>query len=113
MSGVFLGTPAAAVPSLGAFADVEDVDLVITQPDRRSGRGTSKNASPVKVAAQQFGFDIAQPSSSEELLAVLKETAKSGGNIVEPVIDAVNAYCTIGEISDIFRATWGEYRETS
>jgi methionyl-tRNA formyltransferase len=82
MAGVFLGTPSAAVPSLAAFADVEDVDLVITQPDRRAGRGTSKSVSPVKVAAQQFGFDIAQPATPEDLLAVLKEYRPTIGLVV-------------------------------
>ena len=65
MSGVFLGTPAAAVASLAAFADVEDVDLVITQPDRRGARGRSKISPPVKVAASQFGFMVAQPENGE------------------------------------------------
>lgn len=82
MSGVFLGTPAAAVPSLAAFADVEDVDLVITRPDARAGRGSSKIPSPVKVAAQQFGFTIAQPATSAELLAVLEEYRPTVGLVV-------------------------------
>lgn len=67
MGAVFLGTPAAAVPSLAALADVEDIDLVITQPDRRAGRGGTKTSSPVKVAAEQFGFAVAQPSTHEDL----------------------------------------------
>jgi methionyl-tRNA formyltransferase len=82
MSGVFLGTPAAAVPSLTAFADVEDVDLVITQPDAKAGRGSSKVPSPVKVAAKQFGFTVAQPKTPEELLAVLKEYQPTVGLVV-------------------------------
>ncbi|MEN8239074.1 MAG: methionyl-tRNA formyltransferase [Actinomycetota bacterium] len=82
MSGVFLGTPAAAIPSLTAFADVEDVDLVITQPDRRAGRGGSKVSSPVKVAARQFGFKVAQPATSEELLSVLEEYRPTIGLVV-------------------------------
>ena len=82
MSGVFLGTPAAAVPSLAAFADVADVDLVITQPDRRAGRGGSKMSSPVKVAAQQFGFTVAQPASAEELFNVLDEYRPTIGLVV-------------------------------
>ncbi|MCL1594984.1 MAG: methionyl-tRNA formyltransferase [Actinomycetia bacterium] len=71
MSGIFLGTPAAAVASLAAFCDVEDVELVITQPDRRSGRGPGRTASPIKVAAEQFGLRVAQPGSGEELLDVI------------------------------------------
>lgn len=72
MGAVFLGTPAAAVPSLAALADVEDVDLVVTQPDRRAGRGGGRTASPVKVAAEQFGFAVAQPDSREELHDVIQ-----------------------------------------
>ncbi|NHZ70838.1 MAG: methionyl-tRNA formyltransferase, partial [Proteobacteria bacterium] len=71
MSGIFLGTPAAAVASLAAFCDVEDVDLVVTQPDRRSGRGSSHTPSPIKVAAEQFGLPVAQPETGGELLDVI------------------------------------------
>ena len=82
MSGVFLGTPAAAVPSLAAFADVEDIELVITQPDRHRGRGGSKAPSPVKVAAQQFGFPVVQPATGQELLAILDEHRPTIGLVV-------------------------------
>jgi methylmalonyl-CoA mutase N-terminal domain/subunit len=47
----------------------------------------------------------------EQALQRLKETARQGGNIVEPVIQAVECYATVGEISDVFRDVWGEYRE--
>ncbi len=96
MGAVFLGSPAAAIPSLSALADVEDVDLVITQPDRRSGRGSLLTAPPVKVAAHQFGFDIAQPSSRSELETLLVEGQFQLGVIVAygriltpPMLDAV------------------------
>jgi methionyl-tRNA formyltransferase len=82
MSGVFLGTPSAAVPSLTAFADVEDVDLVVTQPDRRAGRGGTRTSSPVKVAAQQFGFTVVQPETAEELQKVLDEYRPTVGLVV-------------------------------
>jgi methylmalonyl-CoA mutase N-terminal domain/subunit len=32
-------------------------------------------------------------------------------NLVPPVIEAVKAYATLGEISDVFRKVWGQYRE--
>ncbi len=41
----------------------------------------------------------------------LKTTAKEEKNIVSPVIEAVEAYATIGEISDCLREIWGEYHE--
>jgi len=71
MGAVFLGTPAAAVPSLAALADVADVDLVITQPDRSVGRRGSPTPGAVKVAARQFGFEVSQPTTREELVDVL------------------------------------------
>lgn len=71
MGAVFLGTPAAAIPSLAALADVADVDLVITQPDRPSGRGKRLTESAVATAASQFGFPIVKPETKDELYAAL------------------------------------------
>jgi methionyl-tRNA formyltransferase len=71
MGAVFLGSPAAAIPSLTALADVEDIDLVITQPDRKAGRGGATTAPPIKVAANQFGFDVAQPEDAASLESIL------------------------------------------
>jgi methylmalonyl-CoA mutase N-terminal domain/subunit len=41
----------------------------------------------------------------------LRRTAESGGNTMYPIVEAVKAYATLGEICDVFRAVWGEYRE--
>jgi methionyl-tRNA formyltransferase len=71
MGAVFLGSPAAAIPSLTALADVEDIDLVITQPDRKAGRGGVTAPPPIKVAANQFGFDVAQPEDPAGLESLL------------------------------------------
>lgn len=57
---VFLGTPEAAVASLDALVAADhEVALVITQPDRRRGRGSGVSASPVKVAALRSGLRVA------------------------------------------------------
>jgi methylmalonyl-CoA mutase N-terminal domain/subunit len=32
-------------------------------------------------------------------------------NLMPPVLEAVKAYATLGEISDVFRKVWGQYRE--
>lgn len=82
MGAVFLGTPAAAIPSLAALAGVEDVDLVITQPDRRSGRGGVRTPSAVKVAAGQWGLPVAQPEDRTELLDILLSTRARFGLVV-------------------------------
>jgi methionyl-tRNA formyltransferase len=60
---VFLGTPAFAVPTLLALAREHQVAGVVTQPDRRAGRGRKLIASPVKEAAQTQGVPVYQPTS--------------------------------------------------
>ena len=47
----------------------------------------------------------------KEILAILKKAAQGKGNVVPPILDAVKAYATIGEISDTLREVFGEYRE--
>jgi methylmalonyl-CoA mutase N-terminal domain/subunit len=44
-------------------------------------------------------------------LGRLEEAAGSGENLMPPLIEAVKAYATVGEISNRLRATWGEHRE--
>ncbi|HET9441966.1 MAG TPA: methionyl-tRNA formyltransferase [Acidimicrobiales bacterium] len=61
MKLVFLGTPAAAVPPLEALvAAGHDVRLVVTQPDRKRGRGGALVPSPVKTAADRLGLPVTE-----------------------------------------------------
>jgi methionyl-tRNA formyltransferase len=59
---LFFGTPEFAVPCLSALAELCDVQLVISQPDRPAGRGMKLAAPPVKLRAQELGLPIIQPS---------------------------------------------------
>jgi methionyl-tRNA formyltransferase len=55
----FLGTPDLAVPPLRALVDAGfDVALVVSQPDRRRGRGSALSPSPVKAAALELGLPV-------------------------------------------------------
>jgi len=59
---VFAGTPHFAVPTLETLVERGfDVRLVITQPDRESGRGMELTRSPVKQSASKMGIPTAQP----------------------------------------------------
>jgi methionyl-tRNA formyltransferase len=63
MDLVFCGTPAFAVPTLEKLVDAGfGVRLVVTQPDRASGRGLALAASPVKLSALQRNLPIVQPA---------------------------------------------------
>ena len=71
----YAGTPEFAVPALRALvASSHQVVAVISQPDRRIGRGQKLAFSPVKQAALDLGLPVLQPSNinSEESLAQLK-----------------------------------------
>jgi methylmalonyl-CoA mutase N-terminal domain/subunit len=45
-----------------------------------------------------------------ETLDYVREVAKGDGNLVPPVLEAVRAYATIGEICGILREVFGEYQ---
>lgn len=62
MRVVFMGTPEFAVPSLEAVVKSgHDVVLVVTQPDKPSGRGLKLKPPPIKIAAQKLGLPVFQP----------------------------------------------------
>ena len=59
---VFCGTPAFAVSTLNALrAAGHSIELVLSQPDRPSGRGLALLAPPVKQAALAAGIPVLQP----------------------------------------------------
>jgi len=42
-------------------------------------------------------------------LEQIRETARGSANLMPPIIEAVKAAATLGEISDALRAEWGVY----
>jgi methionyl-tRNA formyltransferase len=69
-----MGTPEFAVPSLQALLDRGyKVSLVVTQPDRPSGRGQRLQAPPVKVLAESRGIPVLQPENLRKDLEVTKK----------------------------------------
>jgi methylmalonyl-CoA mutase N-terminal domain/subunit len=44
-------------------------------------------------------------------LSELKKAAASDGPLMEHLLAGVEAYATVGELSDVFRDVWGEYRQ--
>jgi len=60
---LFMGTPDFAVPVLKALIGRYEIVGVVTQPDRRVGRGRKLEASPVKVVALAHDLPLLQPPS--------------------------------------------------
>ena len=44
-------------------------------------------------------------------LDALRQVAAGSGNTMEPILEAVRAYATVGEMCDALREVWGEYEE--
>jgi len=44
-------------------------------------------------------------------LRAVENACRGSANLMYPVLDAVKAYCTLGEVCDVFRKVWGAYRE--
>jgi methylmalonyl-CoA mutase N-terminal domain/subunit len=47
----------------------------------------------------------------EQALASLRAATERDENTMDRIVDCVRAYATLGEICDVFRAVYGEYRE--
>ena len=61
---IFAGTPEIARLCLASILDAGfNVELVLTQPDRPSGRGMKLNHSLVKELAIKSGIEVFQPLS--------------------------------------------------
>ncbi len=64
---VFAGTPEFALATLRALTTYGISPVaVLTQPDRKAGRGRKLVASPVKRYAQSHGLDVWQPSTLKD-----------------------------------------------
>ncbi|MDZ7377708.1 MAG: methylmalonyl-CoA mutase family protein, partial [candidate division KSB1 bacterium] len=60
----------------------------------------------IQVKRQRNAAAVAQS------LQHLKAVAHSNGNLMPAIIEAVRVYATIGEICDVLRSVFGEYKET-
>lgn len=79
MKLIFCGTPKFAVPTLRKLVESGfNVSLVVTQPDRPSGRGLELAASPVKQFAVERGLPVVQPEkikNNTEFRSLLEQHA--------------------------------------
>jgi methylmalonyl-CoA mutase, N-terminal domain len=51
------------------------------------------------------------PAAWEAAMRRLEDAARGTDNLLPPMIEAVKAYATVGEIADRLRAAWGVHRE--
>ena len=98
MKVVFFGSPVSALPSLKKLLETDhSIDLIITQPDRPSGRGKKLMPCPVKKTALDLNIPYYQPikiRKDEIALDKIKE--------IEPDLNVVVAYGQIIPSSIIY-----------
>jgi methylmalonyl-CoA mutase N-terminal domain/subunit len=89
------------VVGVNAFTEPE-AEARIAQPDFSALEARQKE----KLAALRSRRDGARVGAT---LARVAEVARGGDNLVPPIIDAVKALATLGEVSDALRDVWGTY----
>jgi methylmalonyl-CoA mutase, N-terminal domain len=50
-------------------------------------------------------------TAAREALARVRHAAEGAENLMPPLVDAVKALCTVGEIADVYREVFGVYRD--
>lgn len=75
MKVIFFGTPQFAVPSLERLIRHEAIEVlaVVTQPDKRRGRGNELSPSPVKALAAEHHLPVWQPKRIKKDVEVLEK----------------------------------------
>jgi methylmalonyl-CoA mutase N-terminal domain/subunit len=92
------------VVGLNDFRDEEpDAGPPLQHIDPEGERRQIDGVRRVRAERDPAGWDVA--------MRRLRESATAGDNVLPPLIEAVKAYATLGELSDCLRSTWGEHRE--
>jgi methylmalonyl-CoA mutase N-terminal domain/subunit len=93
------------VVGLNCYGAEEAIEIPFLRVDESVARGQLERLRAVKCARSLAKVD--------EALRAVESAARGQENLVPPVLAAVKAYATLGEISDVLRRVWGAHRETS
>lgn len=98
MKVVFFGSPSSALPSLKKILESgHSVELIITQPDKPTGRGKKLLPCPVKQMALDLNIPVSQPLKIRKDDATLEKLIK-----IQPDLIVVVAYGQIIPASIIY-----------
>ena len=90
------------IVGVNQFRNDTDVDIPILKINESIRQEQIKRLQALKNNRDQ--------QKVEHCLLAIENAAKEGTNLMPPVIEAVEAYCTLGEISDTLRTVFGEYQ---
>ncbi len=98
MKVVFFGSPASALPSLQRIREAgHSIELIITQPDKPTGRGKKLMPCPVKKMALDLNIPVYQPSRIKKDATALEKLKD-----IQPDLNVVVAYGQIIPSSIIY-----------
>jgi len=94
----------AVVVGVNRFVEKDEAEPAIQRPDESAGI-----AQRASLEAVRRGRDEAAVARA---LDRVEDACRGSANLVEPILEAVEAYATIGEIAGRWTQVWGRHRET-
>jgi methylmalonyl-CoA mutase, N-terminal domain len=91
------------VVGVNAFQSKATTPIEILKIDERVQEGQIEQLRALKAERSQEAVDAA--------LRQVEAAARGSENLVPAVLEAVRRYATLGEVCDVFRRVWGQYRE--
>jgi methylmalonyl-CoA mutase N-terminal domain/subunit len=83
------------------FIDANEQATPIFRPNESVMQAQLKRLERVKAGREQAAVDAS--------LRRLREAARGEQNLMEPILETVRAYATLGEMCGVLREEWGEY----
>jgi methylmalonyl-CoA mutase N-terminal domain/subunit len=93
------------IVGVNAFADPEDTPIETLYIDEEVSR--RQCARLAKLRSERVN------AAARQALDRLREAATGTENLMPPILDAVRAYATLGEMCDVLRGAFGVYEERS
>ena len=90
------------IVGVNKFQVTEDAEVPVFRIDDSIRESQSQKLASLKARRD--------PAAVERCLERIRTCATGDENLMPAVIKAVEAYCTLGEISDVLRSVYGEYR---
>jgi methylmalonyl-CoA mutase N-terminal domain/subunit len=101
--------------------EIEDGERVVVGVNRHETAGAEQDpdlqtVTEAEADAQRERLAAVRADRDDDAVAAtladVRAAAESDANVVPPIVDAVKAYATVGEICDVLRDVFGEYRPT-
>jgi methylmalonyl-CoA mutase N-terminal domain/subunit len=96
-------TKDAIVVGVNSFQVEEDSSMAVLRVDPKIEQEQIERLRAVRARRDT--------NAAETALGKLEESARGSENLLPRILDCVEAYATVGEISNRLRTVWGEYRE--